>query len=904
MWFVCVEKWKLTDDQQPHLFLIIFRNGYLIEENMLNARQMCLQGGGVNIRTLINSAVLSSHPCSQKSECTHDNSSSNTDNVARSGLQDPIPITHSLKLRKIIDMTDKTCTNNRICQDDNFPSVNKKQNCIQYTDTNVTECQKIFKRKCMLSTRDRQGNNFSKHTSVCGHYFAPPTQHHSVAQSSYLETKRLRTSKASQSRPFHFNLPFQIERHRLPYHATHCHKPHHMPASSFMPSRSFRTSSHPDLVEMKSVDDFHGPTVSQMTTFLGKHKLGCSVGYTCLVAHCPFCEGGKALASTGSRKQNEVDSVERNVYINQTTGWTSCQCAKTKGSWEKFQDSVYVLKKKRKTAKPPLSALPIYHDDIQDEKETDPVKGNVLWDMAVEIAQCDDDYLQKLKTKFPIQKFTMKTLEHFHVRVNKSNATLLVPVYGAAPNETQLQGVVILDVEEDEDQQRNVVETHWSRSECHSGLLGYNLIKADSTEVILTESVLDALAVHQGTSTPVLSLPHHANGAPMIPQEILPLLEPFKTVTLWFNNDMRSWEVCKQFAKKLNSKRCQLIRPLDDHPSPLTALNNKKYLGPILKKAVPVSHKFITSFRALRQEVLSELCHADQVAGVKWKRFQHLNKLLKGHRRGELTVFTGPTGSGKTTFMAEYSLDLCVQGVNTLWGSFEIQNTRLAKVMLTQYTGLNLSKDLDKFDESADKFEKLPLYFMAFHGEQSLQKVLEAMNHAVYVHDIQHVIIDNLQFMVGYSDSQTSFDRFSVYDKFIAAFRAFATNNNCHVSLVIHPRKEREIEELHTSSIFGSAKASQEADNVLILQDQTQFNPSSRKYIQVTKNRFDGETGKMPLYFNKETLVMSQAPARKKRKAKDKEDNIKGDENDLFSLESSDVVKEYNIEDDELDYQE
>ena len=49
---------------------------------------------------------------------------------------------------------------------------------------------------------------------------------------------------------------------------------------------------------------------------------------------------------------------------------------------------------------------------------------------------------------------------------------------------------------------------------------------------------------------------------------------------------------------------------------------------------------------------------------VQWKRYPILNNLLKGHRRGELTVFTGPTGSGKTTFISDYSLDLCTQGVS------------------------------------------------------------------------------------------------------------------------------------------------------------------------------------------------------------------------------------------------
>lgn len=74
--------------------------------------------------------------------------------------------------------------------------------------------------------------------------------------------------------------------------------------------------------------------------------------------------------------------------------------------------------------------------------------------------------------------------------------------------------------------------------------------------------------------------------------------------------------------------------------------------------------------------------------------------------------------------------------------------------------------------------------------------------------------------------------RFWKQDKIIAEFRNFATKYNCHVTLVIHPRKERE-EELTTLSIFGSAKASQEADNVLIIQDKRLTNLRGKKYLQV-----------------------------------------------------------------------
>lgn len=48
--------------------------------------------------------------------------------------------------------------------------------------------------------------------------------------------------------------------------------------------------------------------------------------------------------------------------------------------------------------------------------------------------------------------------------------------------------------------------------------------------------------------------------------------------------------------------------------------------------------------------------------------------------------------------------------------------------------------------------------------------------------------------------------RFAVQDHIIGAFRKFATNSSCHVTLIIHPRKEEDDRELQTASIFGSAK--------------------------------------------------------------------------------------------------
>ncbi len=93
-----------------------------------------------------------------------------------------------------------------------------------------------------------------------------------------------------------------------------------------------------------------------------------------------------------------------------------------------------------------------------------------------------------------------------------------------------------------------------------------------------------------------------------------------------------------------------------------------------------------------------------------------------------------------------------MSGVNTLWGSFEIRNSRLLRTMLSQFAGIDFaaSKEyLEQFSLWADRFEALPISFMRFFGSTSVEQVLDAMDYAVYVHDVEHVVLDNLQFMLS-----------------------------------------------------------------------------------------------------------------------------------------------------------
>ena len=188
--------------------------------------------------------------------------------------------------------------------------------------------------------------------------------------------------------------------------------------------------------------------------------------------------------------------------------------------------------------------------------------------------------------------------------------------------------------------------------------------------------------------------------------------------------------------------------------------------------------------------------------------------------------------------------------------------------MMQQFVGTKIPEERESFENLSSKFSELPLYFLSYHGQQSISNVIEAMKEAVVVHGVEHVVIDNLQFMIGVSDSAS--EGWVEQDKAVANFRRFATNYNCHITLVAHPKKI-EGDVLAINSIGGGARVTQEADNILILQVKNSGGKKKKKALQIVKNRYGGVLGFMPLSFHRESNTLSSFF---KNETNDKLDNI------------------------------
>ena len=145
---------------------------------------------------------------------------------------------------------------------------------------------------------------------------------------------------------------------------------------------------------------------------------------------------------------------------------------------------------------------------------------------------------------------------------------------------------------------------------------------------------------------------------------------------------------------------------------------------------------------------------------------------------GELTLVSGYTGRGKTTWLSEYSIDLAEQGIKTLWGSFEVRLERFVALqgtgfhckiwqypfdcityweypfIVTQVTRKSYKEATseDAMPKTRELFEKLPLNVInKLPGMIDAHELYTYMNQARKDFGVQHFVLDNLQFLTDYS---------------------------------------------------------------------------------------------------------------------------------------------------------
>lgn len=194
------------------------------------------------------------------------------------------------------------------------------------------------------------------------------------------------------------------------------------------------------------------------------------------------------------------------------------------------------------------------------------------------------------------------------------------------------------------------------------------------------------------------------------------------------------------------------------------------------------------------------------VPGMLWQKTRDKVRF----RPGEVSLWAGINGHGKSMFLSQVELDLCYQGQRVLVASFEMLPSRQMQRMTRQASGSSLPTK--EFLELFSQWTDGRLWMYDHYGAMDWKKLIAVFRWAVANLGIQHLVIDSLMKCVRGEDD------YNGQKDFVNELCSFAQHFGVHVHLVHHVRKgESEHKAPGKFDIKGTGGITDQVDNVFIV---------------------------------------------------------------------------------------
>ena len=244
-----------------------------------------------------------------------------------------------------------------------------------------------------------------------------------------------------------------------------------------------------------------------------------------------------------------------------------------------------------------------------------------------------------------------------------------------------------------------------------------------------------------------------------------------------------------------------------------------------------------------------------------WPTFD--KKLFGGFNRGELNIFAGGSGAGKSLFLQNLAVNFSQVGLNVLYVSLELSEHLVAMRLDSMMTGLP-TREIFKSLEDVELKVKMA-------GKSSGAIQIKYMPSGKNINDLRAyikeyqvkkghkpdvVLIDYLDLMMPVSVKVSPSDLF-VKDKYVSEeIRNFAMEQQC-VCVTASQLNRSAVEEIEFdhSHISGGLSKIQTADNVIGIFTSRAMRERGRYQIQFMKTRSSSAVGqKIDLDFNLDSL--------------------------------------------------
>lgn len=191
-------------------------------------------------------------------------------------------------------------------------------------------------------------------------------------------------------------------------------------------------------------------------------------------------------------------------------------------------------------------------------------------------------------------------------------------------------------------------------------------------------------------------------------------------------------------------------------------------------------------------------------------------------RPGEVTLWAGVNGHGKSLMTGFVMLDLIAKRQKVCVASFEMKPHATLGRMLRQWVGYSAESEFGSHPEAADAMRDLyeqfsgladnRLWFYDQQGSVTADQMVSVARYCAKELRINHIVIDSLMKCVRGADD------YNAQKNFVDELTSIARDYETHIHLVHHIRKlENELKKPDKTDVKGAGEITDMVDNVLLV---------------------------------------------------------------------------------------
>lgn len=374
--------------------------------------------------------------------------------------------------------------------------------------------------------------------------------------------------------------------------------------------------------------------------------------------------------------------------------------------------------------------------------------------------------------------------------------------------------------------------------------------------VLICEGELDVVALYEyGFERSVVS---GSAGAQTWADEWLDVLEPYSSFVLVYDGDEAGEKGVELVAEKLGRYRVSRAElPRKDAGECLLHSVPVEEVERAIGHARPLIDTELLHPSAWRREIEHGIAHREELVGLPTGS-ERLDKMFGGIPTG-LTVLTGDSGAGKTSFGTWLLYEQALRGVPVGFTSFE-QHMRgsTQKLLRMQLGGDFLDQPKAAMDEAYRAIDSR-IWIVNKYGRMEVPKLIETIRYGRRRHGIRVWLVDHLGFLI---DSSRDDERRQI-DHLVRTLTLLANDENLSVIMIAHPHQARaeqgQSRRVRLRDLKGSSAIEQDAALGLVVQanDPEKYGgPSTTVYNEKQRSEWgEGSGSYCILYMDPQAIL-------------------------------------------------